>query len=506
MTTLVYLKTLSSIGLMLLLAGCIVSPTVLTEEEIHTRVEHDLTLLRKDQELPRAPIDLFEAMARALKYNLETKVEVMKTMLAHQQLDLAHYDLLPKLVANANYDGRDNFSGARSRSLLSGQTSLEPSTSADKNIFNADLSLSWDVLDFGLSYVRARQAADDLLIAEEEKRRVANRVIQNVRIAYWRAVSADRMLGQLEHLDDWVEKTLKNSRAVHQRYLDSPLAALQYQRELMTTHNEIQKLQHKLSLAKIELAKLMNLPPGEAFELILPARPMAIPALTIALEKLEHQALANRPELRKIDYRKRMNTNETKSAILEMLPNLNLQFGPNYNSNSFLFNNHWLTYGAKISWNLLNLFRKPAQFKMIEAQEEVLEAQSLALTMAVMTQVHVSMAQLTAAHAEVRTTKMYYETQKEIGTQVRVSWQANRLSKQILIRERLNNLLAEIRYDSALAELETAYANLLGAIGKEPVPTMTIETSVTELAEALRTRWDELVQAGTIDTSTTQES
>ncbi|GJL61431.1 MAG: hypothetical protein NPIRA04_00850 [Nitrospirales bacterium] len=492
-----YLNSVSVTGCLLALTGCMVTPTALTSTEITTRVDRSLQQLTSSQAQVRAPIDLYEAMARALKYNLEAKVELMNTMLAHKNLDLAHYDLLPQLVANAGYDGRNNFSGARSRSLLSGQTSLEPSTSSDKNLFSSDLTLSWDVLDFGLSYVRAQQAADNLLIAEEEKRRVANRVIQNVRIAYWRAVSADRMLGQLTHLDDWVSKALSNARTIQHRQLNSPLASLQYQRELLLTHNEIRKLHQKLSLAKIELAKLMNLPPGEPFELVLPEHPSTIPTLPVSLETLERQALLNRPELRTIDYRKRIQTKETKAAILEMLPSLNLQFGPNYNSNSFVFNNHWLAYGAKVSWNLLNLFRKPVQFKIIEVQQEVLDAQSLALTMAIMSQVHISMAQLTAAKLEVRNTKIYYDTQRKIRDQIHTSWVTKRSSEQVLIREQLNSLLAEIRHHAALADLEAAYANLLGAIGEDPTPSIITDTSMPELASALRRRWNTLIDANT---------
>ncbi|MGB0909952.1 MAG: TolC family protein [Nitrospirales bacterium] len=488
------LKALYFMVFMLLLSGCMVTPTVLTDSEIQTRVNQDLEQLKQNQELVQTPIDLYEAMARALKYNLDAKVELMKTMLAHKNLDLSHYDLLPKLVANTGYDGRNKFSGARSKSLLSGQTSLEPSTSSDKDLFTADLSLSWDVLDFGLSYVRAQQAADDLLIAEEEKRRVANRVIQQVRIAYWRAVSADRMLGRLAHLDDWVAKALKESQAIRQRNLDTPLVSLQYQRELMNTQSEIQKIYHELSIARIELAQLMNLQPGEPYELVVPKRQLVRPDMDIDLETLEQHALSNRPELRQIDYRKRMQAHEAKAAILEMLPSLNLQFGPNYNSNSFLFNNHWLTYGAKISWNLLNLFRKPAQFTMIEIQEQVLTAQSLALTMAVMTQVHIGMAQLTNAQKRVRATKSFYETQKQIGDQVRVSWTANRISEQTVIREHLNNLLAEIRYDVDLAHVEASYANLLGAIGEDTIPHIIPDISVTDLARTLRHRWNNIIE------------
>ena len=94
-----------------------------------------------------------------------------------------------------------------------------------------------------------------------------------------------------------------------------------------------------------------------------------------------------------IDYGRRINARETKAAILEMIPSLNLQVGGNYNSNAFLFNQNWAAYAARASWNLLNIFRYPARAKTIEAQDQVLHTQTLALTMAIMSQVHVSVAQ-----------------------------------------------------------------------------------------------------------------
>ena len=178
-------------GFMWIVAGCAIMPEPLTSEELEQRIQVDLQNLSEYQEPVSRPITLYDAMARALKFNLEARVQGLKEMVAHRQLDLAHYDMLPKLVADGAYNGRSNFAGARSRSLLSGQTSLEPSTSSDKDLFSANLTLSWDVLDFGLSYVRAQQASNDVLIAEEDKRRIANRVIQEVRSAFWKAVGAE---------------------------------------------------------------------------------------------------------------------------------------------------------------------------------------------------------------------------------------------------------------------------------------------------------------------------
>ena len=75
------------------------------------------------------PIDLYEAVARALKYNLDAKVKTMQAQLAHQQLNVANYSLPPQVSANAGYDGRNNFSGGVGRSLVTGRQAVEPFTS-----------------------------------------------------------------------------------------------------------------------------------------------------------------------------------------------------------------------------------------------------------------------------------------------------------------------------------------------------------------------------------------
>lgn len=208
--------------------GCAIKPIPLTADEVQSRANEDRAVLTRDQEPLSGPVDLYEAMARALKYNLDARVELMHKMLAQTQLDLSHYAMLPRLAANAGFDGRNNFPGGVAQSLITGRQVLEPFTSVERNIFSADLSLSWNVLDFGLSYIRAKQAADDVLIADEERRRVANRIMQDVRTAYWRAVSADRILPSLKLLDEWVKTALDKAQAVQDERLTTPLVPLQY--------------------------------------------------------------------------------------------------------------------------------------------------------------------------------------------------------------------------------------------------------------------------------------
>ncbi|MDG6077729.1 TolC family protein [Erythrobacter litoralis] len=478
------------------LGACTTVPKPFTATELNSTAERNFTRLDIDQEPVTAPIDLYEAMARALKYNLDYKVEMMEIALRDRELDVQRYDMLPQLVASAGYAGRNNFAGASSLSLITRRQSLEPSTSQERDLFTADLTLSWDVLDFGLSYVRSKQGADEVLIAQERRRKVANRVIEDVRSAYWRAVSAERLLTKLLELESSVTTTLDNSERLAERRLSAPLTALTYQRELLEIQSQIRKLQRELVVAKAQLAALMNLRPGTQFSLVLPDRAQELPEVKYAGEDMMMTALLNRPELREVSYRQRINSRELDVALLSALPSFRGILGVNVDSNDFLFNNDWVNYGARASWNVLNLFRLPAQRKAVEAQDALLEQRELALTMAVMTQVHVARARFGHLSTELQTASRQMQVQDRILNQIRSGHRAGAMSRQTLLREEMNTLVSEVKYDIAYAEAQNAYANLFASMGiDEFSPDVTGREDVSTLRASLEEMWQDREQA-----------
>ena len=171
------------IALLACLSACSIVPVPFSIKEIRDQAREDNRAVTADQEPVTRPISLYEAIGRALKYNLDFHLELHEKILARRELELSRYEMLPTFVSNLNYNGRSNFSGANSRSLLTGRQSLVSSTSSDRDLHTADLALSWNILDFGVSYFRARQAADGVLVAEEGKRKVINRIVQEVRTA-----------------------------------------------------------------------------------------------------------------------------------------------------------------------------------------------------------------------------------------------------------------------------------------------------------------------------------
>lgn len=475
---------------LLVLAGCTVTPKPLTSTELSARAEKNVVDVTKDQEPVSGPISLYEAMARGLKYNMDYKVQLMEEALKVSELKLSSYDMLPQLVATGGYGGRNNFAGASSLSLISGRQSLEPSTSAEKDLFNADLSLSWDILDFGISYVRAKQKADSVLIAMEQRRKVANRIIEDVRTAYWRAVSCERLLEKLRQLEGSVASTLTNSQELSQRRLSSPLTALTYQRELIDIQSEVKRLQRELVDAKSQLAALMNLSPETQFTLVLPDRSAGVAPFTMSREDMVIAALRNRSELREVTYRERINSREKDISFLRTLPSVRAFVGGNTDSNRFLQNNNWLNYGARASFNLLNVFRYPADVKVIKAQSEWLRQRELALTMAVMTQVSVSLARYGHLSEELKVAEHRHRVQQQILAQIRSGERAGAMSRQSLLREEMNALVSEVKYDVTFADTQNSYANLFASIGIDDFgPEISGREDVVTLAKSLENLW-----------------
>src|SRR5690606_12500904 len=132
-----------------------------------------------------------------LKYNLDYRLKLMETALAESLNSVATYEMLPALVAGAGYSYRNNDTGGRSIGIEDRIETLRPSTSQERERTLSNLSFSWNVLDFGVSYYRAQQKADQVLMAEERRRKVVQNVLQDVRNSYWRAVGAQRLSGRL---------------------------------------------------------------------------------------------------------------------------------------------------------------------------------------------------------------------------------------------------------------------------------------------------------------------
>ena len=78
----------------LLLSGCgTIKPEPLTQDEIGARVSADRAAMYRDQQPVSGPLTLSDAMARALKYNLDYRLKMMETALSRGILDISQLPL-----------------------------------------------------------------------------------------------------------------------------------------------------------------------------------------------------------------------------------------------------------------------------------------------------------------------------------------------------------------------------------------------------------------------------
>ncbi len=485
-----YLRFGIALAASLAIAGCSTAPRPIETTALAAIANDRLARVTAGQEPVSGSIDVFEAIARALKYNLDQRVELMQEAVKLGELKIANQQGLPAIVASSGYAGRDNVLGSSSQSILTGRQSLEPSTSASRENVLSDLAFSWNILDFGLSYVRSKQAADQVLIQQEARRKALNRIVEDVRTAYWRTAASERLLSRLGALEGRTRKAIADARALAAERSTPPVAALTYERDLLEIRREAQRIEGELRVARSQLAALMNLPPDAPFRLTGAATPATIRLLDIPPRKLVGLALVNRPEMRELAYRARINERELDAALIELLPGINAVIGANSDSNRFLFHSNWIGWGVKASWNLMKIAQYPAKKELIDAQGRLIDERSLALAMAVMTQVHVSRARFVHARKELVTARQIRDLQRRLLHHVQAATATDRTGEQALIREQMNLIVSEVRHDLAYANLQSAAATIYASLGLDVVPAVDVDrVTVAELARALRKTW-----------------
>ena len=479
------LKRLATlIGAITLFAGCAVVPEQLTDSEVRNRVNSDQALLYVEQEQVFKPISFEEAVARALKYNLDYRLKLMESALASGLANLSRYDMLPNLLANAGYASRNNDSGGNSVDIDTGQRTLTNSTSQERNRQLASAEFSWNMLDFGVSYFRAKQQADQYLIAEERRRRVIQNILQDTRASYWRAVGAQRLARDAEVLGERAKSALERSREAEAQGLLPPRDALNYQRMLLDAVALLASRRQELEFAKRELAALMNVTPGTDFTVVEGVEPALMP-VPFNIAELEEVALSNRPELREEDFRMRITADEARRQLVTLLPGISFTAGAQYDSNKYLYNNNWIESGVRVSFNLMKALSYPAMKDVQEAQKRNDQARRLALSMAILTQVRVSVERYRLALHDLDIARDSNKVDQRLASYARAAESTRADTELELIRAETRSLNSQYQRYSAYAAAQTAFGRIYNSIGLEVLPVNMETASVAELASVV---------------------
>ncbi|MDA9605401.1 TolC family protein, partial [Alphaproteobacteria bacterium] len=312
------------------------------------------------------------------------------------------------------------------------------------------------------------QNADKYLIAKEMERKAIQNITREVIYSYWQTLAADQLLAEIYPLMDRVNIALEDFEYIEELLLSSPMDALLYQKELLDVAQILLSQQRSLMSSRTELSTLMGLLPGTEYKLIKTKTPLT--ELKIDLETMEEAALFARPELMESRYLKRISSEEVRASMVSLMPTLQFNSTWNYNSNKYLLNKSNYEFGSQIGGNLLNIFKAPLTKKAAEASQTVIEEQRLALSMAVLSQVHLSNINYAQSMREYSNARHYLNVSERINEQIKNAQKISRFGELEVIREEASMLVAKLRHDIAYAELQYSLGTIYASIGMDFTP------------------------------------
>ena len=480
--------------------GCAsVQPVTVSPQDMASQIQKDGELIRKDVAPLSGPLNLEEAMARALKYNLDRRSRMMEEALAMGQMNVSKFDMLPKIMAQAGYATRDRARFTHSSSFPSEEPNTGSSaTTSERNHSTYDLGLTWSLLDVGLGYYGAKQQADRFLIAGEKRRKAMHLLMQDVRTAYWRAASAQLLKADVQKTIALAEEAMNDSRKASGERVRNPLEPLRYQRQLLENLRLLENINQELSSALVDLAALINAPVGQGIQIATTDLKNIDDQVTqVAVDKLEEVALQNNPELREQHYNGRIAREETRRTMLRMFPNLSFNYGGKYDTDRYLLSNNWNEAGVQLSFNLMNLVTAGTQMKLAEAGVALADQRRMATQAAVLTQVHLSRLQVINARSQFDRADAIYDIDSKIAQVMRNRQLVQVQSKLDVVSTETASILSLLRRYQALAQVQVAENRMLATLGLEPQIGSTHELPLEELtAQITRSKapWQQIGQ------------
>ncbi|MBN1361590.1 MAG: TolC family protein [Sedimentisphaerales bacterium] len=323
------------------------------QETRETNAAQDMRLYRSRAPTIEGALTLEDALDYAARHNIEAWIAAEEVRIQQESVTQMTLRMLPSLRLGTGHQERSRYDASSSQSLETGNESLEPSFSSEKRGTTFDISATWNLLDFGISFLRARQQENRASISMQRERRTRQNLAFQVVRAYWRAAAAKEIAGQAEFLNADISALLEKTRNEIAAKAISQVEGLKRETSFMQRQDELRQYEREYLSAKTELANLIGLSPNTPFVLAPVDFQEHVNTVQHDTVTLEWQALRSRPELFEKDLEQVISRDEAYVAIAQMLPSPAVFWRCAYDSNRFLAFRHWNTIGINASWDLL---------------------------------------------------------------------------------------------------------------------------------------------------------
>ena len=427
------------------------APAAYTDWDRAIRVDTDMQSMYAN--LPRRiekPIDMYMAFALALKYNYTRRlVSYQQSMIEVGQNPA---NRLPEIFSSAGYVNTSN-AGA----------------------MDSELKLAWNILDVSTVYYQSKDDWYQTSVAYEQSRKVIHNLMQETRVLYWKALSAQRLLPVIDDMIEYmtldVDELNAQAADLAKEGKSLSVADLERKREYMEAVKDLSALKRDFETAEVRLASLMGFHPSTEFKLV--GREdgnFDLPEIKSSLSEMEWVALTNRPELR---------VRDLVTNIDEVIASFKVFSDPGnvkYKNNPSYYNRMWSRKAKEVGMEVFENVKDPKYF-----EAEALRRQRM--TTLVLTQVYVAWARYMSAIEDYQIAEELAKASEDIAEDTTITDGARAAKSQL---EAARAITDEGKALLAYVNLQDALGNLYATMGMDAIPYYMLNEKPSKIAVYLR--------------------
>ncbi|MDO4183728.1 MAG: putative Ig domain-containing protein [Rhodospirillales bacterium] len=442
-------------------ASVVYNPEAATYNEWDRAVRIDTDMQNMFISTPRKiekPIDMYMAMALALKYNYTRRLVNYEDSLI--RAGTSPVNRLPEIVSHAGYINQTNSSA-----------------------ISPDLKVAWNVLDMTMVYCQTRDADYKSSVAFEESRKVIHNILQETRSLYWRTLAAQKLLPVTDDMIEFMTLEVDDMNATAKQLAEKneqqPVDLLVKKRQYMEAIKKLSSLKRDLETAQTRLSSLMGMHPSTEYELVgSEYGNFELPKIKTSLSDLEWLALNNRPELREHDLGN--NPKDLKVIIQEFKQPSEAE----YKSDPARYNRMWSKQAKEIGYSVYEDINNPNLKDLAALRRQRMSS-------LILSQVYVAWAQYMSAVEDYQINMEIANTSENIAEDFTIAKGTKDEKAQLEATRAIGD---EVKAFKAYADLQDSLGNLYVSIGLDAIPYYMLNEKPSNIAVYLHNsmqKWGE---------------
>ena len=427
------------------------APADYTSWDQAIRVDTDLqTMYANTPRKIQKPIDMYMAFALALKYNYTRRLTSYQQSMI--EVGMSPENRLPEIFSSAGYVNTDN-----------------------KSAMDSELKLAWNILDLSTVYYQSKDDWYKASVAYEQSRKVIHNLMQETRVLYWKALSAQRLIPLIDDMIEYmtldVDELNAKSSDLAKEGKSMSVSDLERKRNFMEATKNLSALKRDLETAEVRLVSLMGFHPSTEIKLVgKQDGNFDLPEIKSSLSEMEWTALTNRPELR---------VRDLVTDVEEVMASFKIFSDPGnvrYKKDANYYNRLWSKKAKDVGLEVFENVKDPKYF-----EAEALRRQRM--TNLILTQVYVAWARYMSAIEDYQIAHELSKASEDIAEDTTVSAGARTAKAQLesarAIEDEASSMLAYVN-------LQDALGNLYATLGLDAIPYYMLNEKPSKIAVYLR--------------------